>query len=126
MLCRAVPCCAVLASCYPQLYTTLWLHVLLHLACNLLQDVKAGTIPAEPLMQALLDQYLRRLSVNRATLGALFKAGDNDSDGLLDRPQAKAALLVVQPSMTDTLQTAIWLEREKVPWAASSPIVSRL
>lgn len=66
-------------------------------------------------MQALLDQYLRRLSVNRATLGALFRAGDNDSDGLLDRPQAKAALLTAQPSMTDTLQTAIWLEREKVP-----------
>ena len=76
--------------------------------------MKAGTIPAEPLMQALLDQYLKRLSINRATLIALFKAGDSDNDGLLDRPQAKAALLVAQPSVTDTVQTTIWLEREKV------------
>lgn len=78
-----------------------------------LQDAKAGTIPAEPLMQALLDQYLKRMSVNRATLKALFAAGDTDSDGLLDRPQARAALLCAQPSLSDTVLTAIWLEQEK-------------
>ena len=82
------------------------------------QDAKAGTIPAEPLMQALLEQYLKRVSVNRATLKALFTAGDTDSDGLLDRPQAKAALLCAQPSLSDTVLTTIWLEREKV-WLVS-------
>lgn len=65
-------------------------------------------------MQALLDQYLNRVSVNRATLKALFAAGDTDSDGLLDRPQAKGALLCALPSLSDTVLTAIWLEREKV------------
>ena len=79
-----------------------------------MQDVKAGTIPADPLMQALLEQYLKRLSVNRATLAALFMAADNDGDGLLDRPQAKAALMCAQKDVTDTLLTTIWLEREKV------------
>ncbi|KAL3132243.1 hypothetical protein ABBQ32_008831 [Trebouxia sp. C0010 RCD-2024] len=78
-----------------------------------LQDAKAGTIPAEPLMQALLDQYLKRMSVNRATLKAQFAAGDTDSDGLLDRPQARAALLCAQPSLSDTVLNAIWLEQEK-------------
>ena len=79
-----------------------------------MQDAKAGTIPAEPLMQALLEQYLKRMSVNRTTLSALFAAGDTDNDGLLDRPQAKAALLCAQPSISDTVLTTIWLEREKV------------
>lgn len=83
-------------------------------SCTYTQDAKAGTIPAEPLMQALLDQYLNRVSVNRATLKALFAAGDTDSDGLLDRPQAKGALLCALPSLSDTVLTAIWLEREKV------------
>jgi len=78
------------------------------------QDVKAGTIPADPLMQALLDQYLKRLSVNRTTLQALFKAADSDGDGLLDRPQARAALTCAQPDLTDTSVTTIWLEQEKV------------
>ncbi|DBA70684.1 TPA: hypothetical protein ACH3X2_012061 [Trebouxia sp. C0005] len=79
-----------------------------------LQDVKAGTIPADPLMQALLDHYLKRLSVSRTTLQALFKAADSDGDGLLDRPQARAALTVAQPDLTDTGITTIWLEQEKV------------
>ena len=78
------------------------------------QDVKAGTIPAEPLMQALLDHYLKRLSVNRTTLQALFKAADGNGDGLLDRPQARAALTLAQPDLTDTAITTIWLEQEKV------------
>jgi len=77
------------------------------------QDVKAGTIPADPLMQALLDHYLKRLSVNRTTLQALFKAADSDGDGLLDRPQARA-LTLAQPDLTDTSITTIWLEQEKV------------
>jgi len=76
--------------------------------------VKAGTIPADPLMQALLDHYLKRLSVNRTTLQALFKAADSDGDGLLDRPQARAALTLAQPDLTDTAITTIWLEQEKV------------
>lgn len=80
----------------------------------LLQDAKAGTLPADPLMQALLDQYLKRLSVNRATLTALFKAADRTGDGLLDRPLAKAALTCADSSVSDTSVTTIWLEREKV------------
>ena len=85
-----------------------------------MQDAKAGTIPAEPFMHALLEQYLRRVSVNRSTLMALFAAGDTDNDGRLDRPQAKAALLCAQPSITDTVTTTIWLEREKV-WFGPLP-----
>ncbi len=65
-------------------------------------------------MQALLDHYLKRLSVNRTTLQALFKAADSDGDGLLDRPQASAALTLAQPDLTDTAITTIWLEQEKV------------
>ena len=65
-------------------------------------------------MQALLDHYLKRLSVNRTTLQALFKAADSDGDGLLDRPQARAALTLAQPDLTDTAITTIWLEQEKV------------
>ena len=80
----------------------------------LLQDAKAGTVPADPLMQALLDQYLKRLSVNRATLTALFKAADSRGEGLLDRPQAKAALTCADSGVSDTSVTTIWLEREKV------------
>lgn len=71
-------------------------------------------------MQALLEQYLKRVSVNRATLMALFAAGDTDTDGLLDRPQAKATLLCAQPSISDTVLTTIWLEREKV-WVTPRP-----
>ena len=98
--------------------------VLIPCACFHMQDAKAGTIPAEPLMQALLEQYLKRVSVNRTTLMALFAAGDTNTDGLLSRPQAKAALLCAQPSITDTVLTTIWLEREKVwfpPWPAPPP-----
>ena len=65
-------------------------------------------------MQALLDHYLKRVTVNRSTLGALFKAADSDSDSLVDRPQYKAAVTVAKPDVTDTLLTTIWLEREKV------------
>ena len=79
-----------------------------------MQDAKAGTLPADPLMQALLDQYLKRVTVNRATLGALFRAADSDTDSLIDRPQCKAALTVAQSDASDTLLTTIWLEREKV------------
>ena len=71
-------------------------------------------------MQALLEQYLKRVSVNRTTLMALFAAADTDADGLLDRPQAKAALLCAQPSISDTVLTTIWLEREKV-WVTPRP-----
>ena len=97
------------------------------------QDVKAGTIPADPLMQALLDHYLKRLSVNRTTLQALFKAADSDGHGVLDRPQARAALTLAQPDLIDTAITTIWLEQEKVIVAMSSagfsthfmPVVNR-
>lgn len=65
-------------------------------------------------MQALLDQYLKRVTVNRGTLHALFKAADSDLDSLVDRPQFKAALTVAQKDTTDTLLTTIWLEQEKV------------
>ncbi len=85
-----------------------------HVNRSCLQDAKAGTIPADPLMQALLEQYLKRLSVNRATLTALFKAADSDNDGLLDRPQSKAALMCARKELTDTDLTTVWLEREKV------------
>lgn len=144
---HAIPChrnlCLLChAMCYAKLWSAMlcqciaqhsWHSVLCHhqhqlcltpLTRSCIQDAKAGTIPAEPLMQALLEQYLKRLSVNRATLKALFAAGDTDSDGLLDRPQARAALLCAQPSLSDTVLTTIWLEQEKV-WAAFWGAVSQ-
>ena len=119
VLCRAVPCCAV--PCCALLCSALAHRCCLCAASHVrsvcvcvAQDVKAGTVPADPLMQALLDRYLKRLSVNRATLQALFKAADSDGDGLLDRPQARAALTLAQPDLTDTSITTIWLEQDKV------------
>ena len=81
-------------------------------------------MPADPFMQALLDQYLKRVTVNRSTLGALFKAADSDSDSLVDRPQYKAAVTVAKPDVTDTVLTTIWLEREKVTLSLSDCVTA--
>ena len=91
----------------------------------MLQD-KAGSMPAESLLLALLEQYLKRVTVNRMTLTALFTAADSTGEGLLDRPRMKAAFMCARPDITDTALTTIWVEREKVSSLAPAAEVMRL
>lgn len=84
-----------------------------------LQDTK-GSIPVDSLLLSLLEQYLKRVTVNRTTLAALFTAADSTAEGLIDRPQMKAALTCADPEITDTAMTTIWLERQKVTASAKT------